>query len=85
MKYKKKPIQIEAYQYDGTNLEFLKNWTNNKIFTVINYYGEDIIFITTLEGNMLVSHNSWIVKGIKNEFYPVNDDIFNLTYEKIES
>lgn len=40
-------------------------------------------WIDTLEGGHIVCPGDWIIEGIKGEFYPVKDDIFNLTYEKI--
>jgi len=37
--------------------------------------------IVTLEGNMLVSDQDWIIKGVKGEFYPCKPHIFAATYE----
>jgi hypothetical protein len=30
---------------------------------------------------MNVSDGDWIIKGVKGEFYPCKDDIFQTTYE----
>ncbi len=32
----------------------------------------------------MVSHNDFIIKGIKGEFYPCKPDIFVATYEPVE-
>lgn len=40
--------------------------------------------INTLEGLMTASKGDWIIKGIKGEFYPIKNDIFLETYEKVE-
>lgn len=40
-------------------------------------------FIRTLEGDMHLTENDWIIKGVKGEFYPCKPDIFELTYEPV--
>ena len=46
-------------------------------------FGENLI-ITTLEGNHTARVGDWIIKGVKGEFYPCRQDIFELTYELIK-
>lgn len=82
MKFRKKPVVIEAIQYNGQ----LDGYDEAVLFT-----GDDnlkvndgIITIQTLEGAMRVMPNDWIIKGVKGEFYPVRDDIFRETYEQID-
>jgi hypothetical protein len=70
MKYRKKPVIIDAEQYkpgleDGFNTE-----------------GQPII--KTLEGDHIISPDDWIITGIKNERYPCKNDIFEMTYEPVE-
>lgn len=87
MKYTKKPVIIEAYQYlgynkDDINLFFGKdildtNWDNNPMTP-------SKVTINTLEGRMEVSIGDYIVRGLKGEYYPCKPDIFELTYEKVE-
>jgi hypothetical protein len=45
---------------------------------------ETVYYIKTLEGNMYVSNEDWIITGVKGEKYPCKPDIFDLTYEPIE-
>ena len=73
-KYRKKPIVIEAVQ-----------WTGN--FSAIEeFVGGDAelrdgkLLVATLEGPLTASHNDWIIKGIKGEFYPCKPGIFEATY-----
>jgi hypothetical protein len=40
--------------------------------------------IATLEGDMMVSENDWVIKGVKGELYPCKPDIFEMTYEPVE-
>ena len=37
--------------------------------------------VETLEGLMIVCPGDWIITGVKGEFYPCKDDIFEATYE----
>jgi len=87
MKYRKKPIVIEAYQFDGTvrGAEDLSRW----IKTDEEPSGYDpartpngiTIVINTLEGDMKAGCGDWIIKGVNGEFYPCKNDIFSKTYE----
>jgi hypothetical protein len=89
MKYKKKPVIIEALQFDGT----LDSYTEicdifDTIKTMSRSYHEECNKVTswsiqTLEGSHVVSNGDYIIKGVKGEFYPCKPDIFELTYEKI--
>ena len=80
MKYIKKPIPIEAIQWDGKNsseiLNFMKN--NNPIFS-----NNGDLIINTLEGKMNAPISSYIIKGIEGEFYPCKKEIFENTYSKV--
>jgi hypothetical protein len=86
MKFRKKPVEIEAIQFTRLNWEEIKEFTNNTAFSLIiekRIGGECSCIIPTLEGNMLANENDWIIKGVKGEFYPCKPDIFGLTYERI--
>jgi len=77
MKYRKKPIVIEAVQWNGHNFEELK-------LLGVKYEYEDHLVIPTLEGDMRAGVGDWIIKEVKGEMYPVRNDIFQETYEKVE-
>ena len=77
-KFKKKPVIIEAIQWNGENLSEIDEFTKNE---VKNY--ESVLIITTLEGDMYASLNDYIIKGINGEFYPCKPDIFAKTYEEV--
>lgn len=81
MKYRKKPIVIDAVQYKGNNLEEILN-----IFEDFecNLETSTHLGIDTLEGKMLCGIGDYIIKGIKGEFYPCKEDIFLQTYEPLE-
>lgn len=82
MKYRKKPVEVEAIQWTGNNFEEVKAFTNGKAYkSLIN---DNTLVIDTLEGKHLAILKDFIIKGIQNEFYPCKPDIFKETYEKAE-
>jgi hypothetical protein len=86
MKFRKKPVEIEAIQFTRLNWEEIKEFTNNTAFSLVierRINDEYSCLIPTLEGNMLANEGDWIIKGVKGEFYPCKPDIFDLTYERI--
>ena len=80
MKYRKKPVVIEAMQLNG-NLTQILNWVGD-CKHIVEDYGR--VIIKTLEGEMTASPKDWIIKGVQGEFYPCKPDIFEQTYEKVE-
>lgn len=90
--FRKKPVIIEAIQYDGTikNVKKIFQWAlDNRVETHI-YHTEDNetgiptgLFIETLEGTMRVNNGDYVIRGLKNELYPCKPDIFNQTYEEV--
>ena len=84
MKFRKKPVVIEAVLWDGkpeTANAFLGesfgvDWTYSGV-------GSLAIMIPTLEGNMRGEVGDWIIKGVKGEFYPCKPDIFEASYEAV--
>lgn len=94
MKFRKKPIVIEAFQYDGdlmyTNGDYyVPQWAINAFKNNIMYYDSidkepSELFIKTLEGIRHISVGDYVIQGIKGELYPCKPDIFESTYEKYE-
>jgi len=86
MKVRKKPITVNAIQFDGKNSTAVEAWgvgLHGKIpFGVINA-GQKLV-IPTLEGEMIADAGDWIICGIKGEFYPCKPDVFFDSYEILE-
>ncbi len=82
MKFRKKPIVIEANKYTKQNADVILNWAASHGVQV--RYKLDMLVIPTLEGDHFASDGDWIIKGIKGEFYPCKPDIFEATYELVE-
>ena len=93
MKYRKKPVEIEAMQLtDSDSFSKILEWCKDseRSFEVGNCSKEHpegfdypCIRIKTLEGVMMASRNDYIIKGVKGEFYPCKPDIFKMTYDKV--
>lgn len=79
MKYRKKPVIIEAIQWNGENKSEILSFANKSAYITAGG-----LTINTLEGNMKASVGDYIIKGVNGEFYPCKPDIFEKTYEKVE-
>ena len=96
MRFRKKPVIIDAIQFTGKeSLDDVIKFINpeelygkreaNTIKSIIEYYIEkdEAIVIPTLEGNMIASKGDWIIRGVQGEYYPCKNDIFEATYEAV--
>lgn len=86
MKYKKKPVVVEAFQYDGDlkgadGKYYVPDWAAEAYEKGIMYYDLTELFINTLEGTHHVSVGDYIIQGVKGELYPCKQDIFVKTYD----
>ena len=87
MKFRKKPVEIEAVQWTGSNTNEIVLFAGEacRVLSTDPETGKPIsLVIHTLEGDMSVNVNDWIIKGVNGEFYPCKPDIFEKTYEKVE-
>lgn len=80
-KYQKKPITIEAIQFETTNIDDVSAFIGNFPHRVI--HSEGLIIINTLEGEHMVKHGDYVVKGNFDEFYPVKPEIFQSNYIEV--
>jgi hypothetical protein len=76
MKFRKKPVVIEAEQFNGIDLPHGTCRAPGK---------NQPAYIDTLEGRMTVSVGDWVIKGVNGEFYPCKPEIFEKTYDPVES
>lgn len=94
MKYKKKPVVIEAFRYDGDLMGsdgkyYIPDWAVEAYNDAVLVYKEtstdpSALHVATLEGDMLVTVGDYIIQGVQGELYPCKPDIFEQTYEKVE-
>lgn len=79
-KFKKKPVVIEAEQWEASQESFAKILEMGCMPSP-GEMGSETCVIKTLEGNMIASKGDWIIKGVNGEFYPCKPDIFEKSYE----
>ena len=95
MKFRKKPVVIEALQFEYTaeGVIKLQNFCGSavgKIGKAQHPAAKAEAEIGTLEDGeyLIVKHiateGDWIIKGVQGEFYACKPDIFQMTYELIE-
>ncbi len=91
MKFRKKPVTIDAIQWTGENWEEIHSFARDSggASLLEGPYPNGEVRVKTLEdgtGELQVSHvasrGDWIVKGVRGEFYAVKPDIFAATYER---
>ncbi|MGL6201137.1 MAG: hypothetical protein ACRC3H_19630 [Lachnospiraceae bacterium] len=98
MKYRKKPVEVEAVQWTGNNEQEIYTFCGGNalkdatdflegkptMMAINESEFERTLVIRTLEGDMAASIGDYIIKGVQGEFYPFKPDIFEQTYEKVE-
>lgn len=83
MKYRKKPVEIEAYQMNALNDVSMPSWITDAISQGIIYRKNNELYIKTLEGDHHISRGDYVIRGVKGELYPCKPDIFKMTYESV--
>lgn len=88
MKYRKKPIEIEAVQPLQTCMNNWPDWLWSAYiagtFGVKDEMGAcDEFAVETLEGDMTGTPSCWLIRGVEGELYPCKDSIFRATYEPV--
>ncbi|HEM3501203.1 hypothetical protein V9Z57_08185 [Streptococcus suis] len=77
-KFRKKPEEIEAVIFTGSNYEEIRDFIGKDTF-----YSDLCIAIPTLEGIKVATIGDYIIKGARGEFYLCNQKIFDETYEVV--
>ena len=89
-KYKKKQVEIEAFQYMGDLKDRYGNWLApdwavKSFLEKVMYYDGPELYIKTLEGDHHVSVGDFIIQGVHGELYPCKPDIFAETYRSAKN
>lgn len=83
-KYRTKPCEIEAVQWNGGNLDEVREFVGLSLVSWEIKMGDCFnLIIRTLEGDMKASLYDYIIKGLRGEFYPCKPDVFEKKYELI--
>lgn len=87
MKFRKKPVIVEAIRFTGYNVNEFKDFVGAENIQCYLESGDSmvkIISIKTDSGINGVSIGDWVIKGTKGEVYPCKPDVFDEIYEKVE-
>lgn len=87
-KFRKKPIVVEAMQFDGTydSAVAIVSWASTP-FVRPHYWSNGQLFGVTIEshyGQTTAHRDDWVIKGVNGEFYPCPPIVFAETYERLE-
>lgn len=80
MKFRKKPVVIDAMPYGILGLPELKEFLGYDKLVIDK---NNRLIIHTLEGDMYAEIGDWIIRGVKGEYYPCKPGIFKQTYEQV--
>lgn len=96
LKFRKKPVVIEAFQMTEARRVDNSDWPNwlnlawqkergeeGSVYPTEPGTGNGTLSIMTLEGEVRVNFGDWIAKGVKGELYPIKPDIFEATYDAV--
>lgn len=98
MNYRKKPVEVKAFQMTLDAANKTSEWPEWLLAAYRRSAGTagsiwvgrappswgipDEMYISTLEGKMRVNWDDYIIQGVKGELYPCKPDIFHMTYEE---
>lgn len=91
MKYRKKPVVIEAITFDelvahgiaqGVPITNGLPWSFDYKGQSITHENDNCYLIPTLQGTMRFDRDDMLITGVAGEIYPCKPDIFAATYEK---
>ena len=93
MKIRKKPIVIDAWEIDLTEMicngsmpTWVYNaWKEDKKIGLTSNGGDMVLRISTPEGVMTAQDKDILVKGVKGEFYSIKRSIFEETYDVVDA
>mgnify|MGYP006404989845 FL=1 len=96
MKYRKKPVEIEALKWTGLNHRDMHDFLGGNPNEYMRADGDNFhidyskcnggLVIKTSEGDMAANLGDYIIKepfDKERGYYPCKPDVFKMTYEKV--
>lgn len=83
-KYKTKPVEIEAAHLSPESAKYVREWMTECGFEEHEDRHSEaggLLAIKTLEGVMIANAGDYVIRGLRNEFYPCKPDVFHMKYE----
>ena len=86
-RFRKKPVEVEAIQYEGglSSGSQVWTWANSLDCARDIQVHDEHLKIKTLEGTMRASPGDWIIRGTSGEVYPCKPDVFDDVYEPADT
>ena len=85
MKFRKKPVVIEACQCNRNGFSgIIPEWIRDAFANHILKNDDGRLSIETLEGPMYASPGDYIIQGVNGELYACKLDVFEKTDEPVE-
>ena len=78
-KFRKRPVIIDATQWDGRFDTPLPEG-----LCVDIRHGTGFAHVHTKVGQLNAQPGDWIIRGVKGDFYPCDPAIFSITYDAVE-
>ena len=80
-KFRKKPVEIEAWQWDGNAaVDARPDWVRAGGYQMTT---DRELVIPTLAGVRYAAPGDWIIRGALGEIYPCKPHIFEATYDAV--
>lgn len=91
MKFRKKPVEVEAVEIAtilrivnlGAVRTLLPFWVERALQDSRIIPTSGGLSVQTLEGTMRGKPTDWLIKGVKGELYPCDHEIFKETYDPV--
>ena len=84
MKYRTKPVIVEAIRFNGYNHDKIKAWSNGAVVSAKPWKPNYVMMeIKTPEGVFDVNEGDWVIKGWVDQYYTCDHEIFIHRYEPV--
>jgi hypothetical protein len=91
MRFRSKPVEIEAIQFTGDNEAEVIDFTDGHFHVLADDDRENCddpeataeVFDDLHSTWVLVYTGNWIIRGTKREYYPCNEEVFAQKYEEV--
>jgi hypothetical protein len=83
MRFRKKPVVIDAIQWSGSNWHEVYALAGHNVWLSTDGLGVNYLEVKTPDAVGTIAPGDWLIKGIKGDFYPCKPDIFEATYEPV--
>lgn len=80
-RFRKKPVVVEAVQWTGRNIGEIYDFTNKQFRSTAS--SGALVFDELHDTWVTIHLGHWVIKGVKGEFYPCDDEVLQKTYELV--